>query len=343
MRYDRALHAGFESLLASGGVLRPLVEYCRTPWRNYDLVPDLQLREKNKVGIYLGLTRVLELQMESKGNIKPTASDAYRMDKHGVGREYGPGSYDRLAVDILRYLEEVEVRPTFLTGEGRCQNWLSSRYGVRRKASHGELLSIDREVVIGYDNTDEKQRRWGEAIRKPALALAKTISESDPRLYGERLHERPLGNEFDLLAWEPPDTFLCVEAKRGQYTHGIYMAPLQVAAYAVAWRDSDWDRLADGVRRLVEQKRDLGLISMSDSECEMFEKSLEAPRFLPAIVIQNPNRRGLAWKRLAEVLTYIENGWPEGWGNNVLGSLRIYSVDEQNDSLLDITQECLTW
>jgi hypothetical protein len=343
MRYDRALTKDFAALLTDGGELRPLVGYCQKLWGGRNLVPDLQLRERNKVGIYLGLTRVLELQMGPDGSIKPTASDTYRIDEHGVAGRYGPEQYEQLRRDVLHYLDAVEVRETYLTGEGRCQNWLSYRYGPNHKVGQGEPLSIDREVVIGYQNQAEKKKLWDDPIRQPALGLAATISRDHPELFGKDLHLRSLGNELDLLAWEPPNTFLCVEAKCGANAHGIYMAPLQVAAYTVAWRDSDWSALKDGVKRLVQQKRDLGLVSMSDSEYRTFEDGLRTPRFVPAIVIQDPKRRSSCWKRLAEVLTHIADGWPESLGDNPLESLRIYSVDGSEDRLRDVTLECMTW
>jgi len=343
MRYDRALTKDFEALLNDGGALRPLVDVCGRPWRQFRLVPDLQLRERNKVSIYLGLTQVLELQMNPDGSIKPTASDTYQIHEHGVADRYGAKQREQLCEDVLRYLETVKVQETYLIGEGRCQNWLSYRYGPNREVGQGEPLSIDREVVIGYQDQAEKKRLWDDGIQQPALGLAATISNAHPKLYGKDLDLRSLGNELDLLAWEPPNTFLCVEAKRGANAHGIYMAPLQVAAYTVAWRDSDWPALQDGVKRLVQQKQDLGLVSMSVSEYKTFEEGLQTPRFLPVIVVQEPKRRSSCWKRLAEVLAFISDGWPASLGDNPLESLRLYTVDESEDRLRDITGEYVTW
>lgn len=345
-RYERALSEEFVDLFV--GPLLPLLLRCRTEWNHSELVPDLQLRENNKVGIYLGLTRVLELQMGTDRNIRPTAAPAYRIRESGVEKSYQPHQYGRLCADLTRYLDNVKVRDRYTRGEGRCQNWLSSRYGVGRNDDQSELLAIDREVVIGYRDTGEKTEQWEVAVRQPALELARTISAEDPKRYGVDLERRALGNELDFLVWQPPDGFFCIEVKQGYSTHGIYMAPLQVAAYTVAWTKAaqnaeTWPGLSAGINKLVEQKRQLGLVAMSDPEWSAFQASLDAPKFAPAIVVKDPNLKSSCWKKMQEVRSFVSKEWPKDWGQNPLSALRVFVGDKSETALQDVTDACKRW
>lgn len=342
MYYDRSLEPEFLSLLKEGGPLRPLVDLTEATWRSKNIRPDLQFRS-NTVSLYLGLTKVLQIRMDAKGNLHPSSAGAYGLKDHGVQPVYGLDESSDLVDDVRRFLDQVDVRDRYLSDEGYCQNWLSYRYGSTRVPGHAKPLAIDREVVIGYAHTKEKESLWEEPIRQRALKIAESISDLDAKRYGSDLHLRPLGNELDLLMWEPPATFLVTEVKGGRNAHGVYMAPVQLAAYTMVWRHFAQEQSVDGIKDLVRHKRELGLVKMDDAEWEEFTASLATPEFVPALVVQNPKRKSSCWKKLGEVIEHIDDIWSADWGPSVTDSLRVYTVDGPEGGLVDRTADYRSW
>ena len=344
MQYSRHLIPELFALLKEDGPLWLIVDLTRKKWRGKGLRPDLQFRG-DTISLYLGLTKVLQIRMDKKGNLHPWAAGAYRLQERGVQPFYAADQCSDLMRHIEGFFGRVEVSDRYLSDEGRCQNWLSYRYGSARHPGCGEPVAIDREVVIGYTDTVEKGLLWDEPIRQQARSLATSISEAHPELYGANLGRRPLGNELDLLMWTPQPTgaLLLGEVKGPKNAHGIYMAPVQVAAYAMAWRHFAQAQSLEDVKALAAQKRELGLVVMDDSEWNQFVRSLAVPSFVPALIVQDPNPRSTCWKRLGEVMGHVSTGWPKNWGMPLMDSFRIYTVDGPEGELEDHSEDCLSW
>lgn len=341
MYYERSLVPELYYLLLPGEPLHPLLGLVEQKLEKHGMQMrlDLQFRS-DMLHFYLGLTKLIQIRTDKKGFLRTEAAAVYRLHDE-VRSSYGPEKADSLRADIDRYLGRVKVNERYLSAEGRCQNWLSFRYGCERTAGTDEPLAIDREVVIGYTNTAEKNRLWEQPIRARALAMAEGLSSMSPELYGRDLHRRPLGDELDLLMWQPPDKLLVTEVKSGGNAHGIYMAPLQLAAYTAAWIRFMRAGSVAGLRALVEQKRALGLIRMDEAEWDSFEKYLAQPRIIPALVVQDPNRDSTCWERLREVAAHVSKQWPKDWGPSPMDSLRVYTVEGPEGDLEDHTDEFL--
>src|SRR5450759_3178868 len=112
MYYDRSLRPEFLSLLKEGGPLRPLLDLTRTTWQGKNIRPDLQFRgdalRSNTVSLYLGLTKVLQIRMDAKGNLQPSSAGAYGLSGHGVRPLYGSDERSGLVVDVRRLLDHVK-------------------------------------------------------------------------------------------------------------------------------------------------------------------------------------------------------------------------------------------
>jgi hypothetical protein len=344
MYYNRSLDEGFVSLLKPQGPLRKLVQLTQEKWPGKDVRPDLQLR-RDTITLYMGLTKVLDVRMDAKGRLYPSAALTYGLsdDGSGVKKVYEVDRVADFAQDIGGYLARVEVGDSHLSLEGLCQNWLSYRYGSARQTGLGEPVAIDREVVIGHANMAEKEQQWEEPVRKAAKAIVKGISEANPGLFGTKLEERALGNELDLLMWAPEDTLLVAEIKGGGNAHGIYMAPVQVAAYTMAWQRFAAAESLDSIATLVDQKRELELVNMDETEWGQFGASLSHARFVPAIVVQSPNKGSSCWQRLGDVVDYLSNNWPSSWGPCLMDSLRVYTVNGAEGALEDHSADWRTW
>ncbi|NLO26760.1 MAG: hypothetical protein GX113_01050 [Actinobacteria bacterium] len=341
MYYERSLVPELYSLLLSGERPHPLLYLVerKLEKNKIQMRLDLQFRG-DMLHFYLGLTKLIQIRIDKKGFLRTTAAAVYRLHDE-VRSSYGQEDAKRLLADIERYLGRVEVNKRYLSAEGRCQNWLSFRYGHEREAGTEEPFAIDREVVIRYRDEAEKNDLWGHPIRVRALGMAGGLSSKSPELYGRDLHLRSLGDELDMLMWQAPDRLLVTEVKGGGNAHGIYMAPVQLAAYTAAWMHFVPAGSLAGLKALVEQKRALGLIRMDDAEWDSFEKHLAQPKIVPALVVQDPNRESTCWARLREVAEHVNSEWPSDWGPSPMDSLRVYTVEEPEGDLEDHTVEFL--
>jgi hypothetical protein len=243
----------------------------------------------------------------------------------------------QVGVDLKRYLESVELPPSALAKEGRAQNWLSRRYGVGRLAAD-EWVAIDREVVIGYQDERERENIWGP-IRDWAKEVAKRLQHDSEYSgkYGVALEDKVIGQELDLLLWDPASQcFWVTEVKDGSSAKGVYLSPLQVAAYTAIWRIFARDYPADalnGISRLVDQKKRLGLIA----EGVELPEALLPGMFRPLVVVQKPNSCSTCWARLQEVMSLVQSLEDDLKCGPIIGNLPVWQLSDERLTSLDGT------
>jgi hypothetical protein len=97
--------------------------------------------------------------------------------------------------------------------EGYYQNILSRKYGIN-SLPESDFVIIDKEVVIGYKDKNEKEDNFGGKQKKYRDLLEK-ISRLDPIKFGKGLEKKAIGNELDFLAWKSDGTLLLIELKHG--------------------------------------------------------------------------------------------------------------------------------
>ena len=344
MRYSRTLPGDFEQLLLPGGPLRFVVDLVvRSAPCAIDEALDLQLREHgrkdHKVTLYRGDTAILHMRLDRLDVRGPTlklwAHHEYRKRFQGLGLSpsYAITDAEGLSAGITGYLKNVSVGSHHFNREGRCENWLSHRYGSHWQ--RGEWVAVDREVVIGYENQAEKEAEWG-----PIKTRFDEFGVGLPALMQSRFNlpvqKKTVGNELDLLLLRPSTgEFLIAEVKDGGSAAGVYRSPIQVAAYLAVWRRFIEAQPADalkGVRGLLEQKIRLGLIPKGVP----LPKRISKNALRPAIIVQNPNRRSGCWKRLTAVLQLLQEAMPGS-----LHGLGLWAVE--NDALTDITGTWRKW
>jgi hypothetical protein len=235
IRYARAPSEPLIRILQDG-LLAPL----REPRVVQGLTLDLQLRERDTVHLYCGLTRLLEARLAG-GTIRCTAAKSYTAQPCAkplmrTWRLHEAGFEAALA----GYLAAVRVGRRWTDKEGAVQAAWMGR--------HDPVVPIDREAVIG-----------GGLVSAPAVDDA--LDALKPRVRGWAQLERPgAANEVDLLGVDERGRVAVVELKHGATSADkLYYAPLQALRYAWEW-SARLERLLPQLEALVLAKQRLGML-----------------------------------------------------------------------------------
>jgi len=231
MYYNRTLGDKFSRLIEPNGELRWLFNYVK----QHDEL-DFLIGKSDKrqwISVYRGLSSIITITPNPSG-IKVDAADAY---KKLVPEVYGKKSLsDNFKSGLDKLISIVEKDEKFdryyknrkaeSWKEGFYQNELSRRYGMLG-TQDDDFVIVDKEAVIGYADTGEKNKIYGK-IREGYKKLQKSISEKDAKQYGRNIDKKSIGNELDFLALDKEGNILLIEYKHGTNTSGIYLSPLQI-------------------------------------------------------------------------------------------------------------------
>lgn len=252
--YDRRVEPELLDVLKPGGWARSLVEYGRSG----QFALDLQLRGTPKskachATLYVGLTKVLDLSWSPSNGFSISAHPTWK--QRGKWDERWDGARKRrFSADDWRGVEDyveraiIAVGPKYLK-EGAVQSALS---GFRTQ----DQTVVDREVVVGFSSTSEKQR-ISSAVARPLLNALRL--DRAPAWW--KTAPTSLGGECDGLALDRDGSLMAIEVKPRRATGGITWSAVQVRHYATllarwARECSDASMIIDG---MVAQRVELGL------------------------------------------------------------------------------------
>ena len=300
-RYKRSLDEKYEDLLKSTGKLNFLINGYETWIPGDHNAFDIHLREKNKIMIYHGGTRLITISMASD-SVKLSADKAY--SKVGASyntlmREWPINELVEKQNDYKKYLTEaVKIahnRYYASTKEGWWSNRLSLHFGKNWNLNK-EWLIIEREAVLGFDESNEKTKFY-EIMKAKYGSIQLKFRKDDAKKWGKEDLIKSVGDELDFLAIGPDKQLLCIELKYGSNTSGIYWGPLQVSVYKDAFH-AVASSISDDIKHLVKQKICLGLLPA------------EATKWLPdgkfeevnaIVAIAGFNNKSSSWQKMSEV------------------------------------------
>lgn len=302
MRYSRSLSPEFVSLLSR----EPLSHLLGLPVLcdfNDNFATDLQLREGDRLMFYHGTTALLAIQFNhSTNHLRYSASEAYS----------GATGFRELMQNWLEsnWSLSVDLIPEYLSSaisfakngdyrnqtEGYWQNRLCLAFGSQWCPGMDWLI-IDREAVVGFANSSEKQELLSP-IKRKYQSVRDQLQEQDPLKWGKP-SSKGFGDECDFLALGPAGELLCIELKHGSDTSRIYWGCLQVAVYRELFERA-LDQITEEIKSLVRQKIQLGLLPSQAAE------RLPEGRFRtvqPILAIVEPNYQPDCWERFQELMT----------------------------------------
>ena len=335
MYYDRKLSESFASLLEKNGKLRWLFEYVK---RNDEL--DFLIGRNNYkewISVYRGLSRIVSINpYKNSDYLKLRAAQAYEnIDKTKNLDLYGKHKPTKifskqLNVIINKIKEDEKFRRYFNNKkEGYFQNILSRQYGICGKVDDPFVI-VDKECVIGYQDTDEKDKEYGK-FHQEYKNLQEKISKIDSKRFGKDLQKKPIGNEVDFLAVDSKGAIMLIEYKHGTNTSGIYLSPLQIGMYYdlfSEFRNRDKIGFDNTIISMLKQKQEIGLVNTGWKIPEKLEG------ILPVLIISEYNDKSRAKFNFKDVLNIVRE---EKADPNFLNGLKVF------DYTLDKGLELLSW
>lgn len=294
MRYDRAIPENFLALLRSGGVLNRLM----APGSIGGLPLDAQLRG-DRVTIYAGLTRIAEFRWQRGKRLKVSAAATYASQMPSFFRDYAAAELGQVADRWEQFRASVAVAKSLVENEGALQARLVERYG-RNYVKGDPWCLVDRESVLQHPTGSVDKARFEGEITNAFEDVLRAIKEDRTIEVGKNA-DKAFGDELDLLGvTEEQDLVVCEVKDGANSVSGLYMAPVQVAAYHERWtRVPDAKRIAGDVNALIDQKVAIGLLPPT------------APRLRPefavnaVVVSSEPPAGSSAWSIYASVCQHL--------------------------------------
>lgn len=322
MYYDRTLTESFADLLKIGGGLRWLFEYVK----NNEELDFLIGKNKSKewISVYRGLTRIFTIHPKGNATIYVDGDIKYKKllpDLFGI-RSNTQSFQQEIELLIDRITADSQFDRYYKNKkEGYYQSILSRKFGICGNPMD-EFVILDKEVVIGYENEDEKENLFG-VIQLKYKQLQCAISKIDPIEYGSDLSEKAIGNELDFLALDREGNLLLIEYKHGTNTSGIYLSPLQIGLYFDVfnkYRDLTNQKLESTLFKMLEQKQRIGLVNKD------WIRPVSIKAIIPVLIISECNYRSCAKDKFSKILNICRNNF----GLNYLNDLRTYNYTVQN-------------
>jgi len=307
MYYDRTLEK-LACLIKKRGALRWLFDYVKN---NEEL--DFLIGKNNQkewISVYRGLSRILTIApCREQGKIKIDAADAYKRLSSNIKIDiYGKKEASDLTCNQLDALvESVRNDTKFIRyyqnrKEGYYQNILSRRYGIWG-APKDEFVIIDKEAVIGYENEEEKKKKYGP-FHSQYKKLLSTVSAKNPKRFGSNLGKKPIGNEVDFSAIDKEGVLLIIEYKHGTNTSGIYLSPLQIGMYYdlfLDYRSKNKAGFDAAIISMLKQKQKIGLINPA------WKMPKRIKGIIPTLIISEQNCKSVAERNFKDVLEIVQS------------------------------------
>lgn len=276
---------------------------------------------KQWISVYRGLSRILTIKPVYKkpSKIKIDAANAYKeLAPNIYGAKDLPYNFKDELDKLISIVEENEKFDRYYKNkkEGFYQNELSRRYGMFG-LEDDEFVIVDKEAVIGYTDTAEKDKVYGK-VQEGYKELQTAISDWNAKEYGQKLDEKSIGNELDFLALDKEGNILLIEYKHGTNTSGIYLSPLQIGMYYELFNGFPKEELHDSVNAMLKQKQEMGLINPN-------WKIPKIKGIIPVLIISDYNDKSSSKDKYHNILEFVR----EKKSNEFLSKIRTYNYTTQ--------------
>lgn len=248
--------------------------------------------------VYMGTTRLLVITIDAnRKKLTFSAAQSYSDPFLGTYNISEPPIRE-ITEYLKRAIQKVNSRYFENTKEGYYQNLICYEYGEKAK-SESPFIVIDRECVIGYDDTKAKNK-YLKPISDKYLRLIAKVKQNDPEIYGTAKLKN-LGNELDLLAIDRAGNLCCIELKHGSNTSGIYWGPFQLAVYKEIFNKQSAQPIFQDIQALISQKVALGLLPQNAGLILNGRTNFKAIR--PILGIGAPNENSACWARMDHLIS----------------------------------------
>ena len=209
--------------------------------------------------VYRGTGRMLKISASGKVSAHPE----YRKRCEDFYNHPTPELFEVLLSRINddpkfdRYYADAKLS---IKREGYYQNLISRRYSFFTKPED-EFLIIDKELVIGFADTDAEEE-WNKPIKdelEQCLSIArKELSDTSlPTAIKTKF------GEFDFLGLTWNGDIVIMELKEAD-PQKTYMSPIQIGYYNRQFKKllDEIPDLYEGIKKMVQQKIDMGILEL---------------------------------------------------------------------------------
>lgn len=239
--YDRSPSQRLQDLLSPGGFLAPLIELQECGLSGH--FHDVHFRANDEVHVYRGLTRLITVRKTLSNEVRMTAHPTYQTQAcaQGLLRLWHIDELG-LSEELLHYLSNVEVAPSFVGSEGRVQEQWSQ---VTRP-----WTPFDREGVLGGVHQMGREFPQVQVASKRLYELSRSNGWASPN---------STGAEVDQLAVDPEGRLVLLELKDASKRNAeIYYAPFQLLHYVWEWH-SALEAVGNGLQAVIDSRVAVGL------------------------------------------------------------------------------------
>ncbi|MBZ0274398.1 hypothetical protein K8I61_20365 [bacterium] len=289
--YNRHLsNPAFEYLLSSDGadllklLLSPGVKTTNAGIR----VPiDVQFRRGDFIQLYAGTACVLRLQWNGTTfqSIPKSVHNFIRLRENTVTAIVENWEHHRDSVEINE--------PRFLLNESTWQAALAFRFG--RNFKKGDPFCVIDAQMRMETLADSREL---EIVQESYRPIRQSLCELPVIRLPKEFASGSFWDQIDILGINGDGKIIVVEIKVGTSARGVYSGPIQAGGYTELLTEFKGDLVA-GVRPLIEQKKQLGLLPASAPD---FNPSGDF-EIAPILAVGEPNWRSSMWKTLGIVLS----------------------------------------
>lgn len=311
MYYDRVISENLAKTLAKDGTLSWLLDYVKKH-EDLDILIG-KIKNKEWISVYRGLTKIVTIiPLKAPSIVSVQTADTYKNISPTLSGEKRSADIKQKDIEAIRaFLDKKEKSDRYYGNkkEGFYQNAISREFGIFSKVD-SEFVILDKEVVVGYENKNEKNSKF-TSLQEEYKKLQRIISDYDAHRYGQNLVKKFIGNELDFLAMNKNGDILLIELKHGSNTSGIYLSPLQIGLYFQIFNALPQADLQGVLTQMLEQKKKLGLIN-PDWKIEKL-----SGKIIPVLIVADPNSRSTAHEKYVEILQFCRRQKGEEFLQNI--------------------------
>lgn len=236
--------------------------------------------------VYRGTGRVLSISQDRT----LSAADAYKnlVPEFYSENNLTPDNFNKLLTKIsdCEKLGRYYINNKGVKKEGYYQGLIGRRYTFDNLGKDDdEFIIIDKEFVIGFNHKEDKLN-WNGSIENE---ISELINRVRIECCDEPLPQKIASSygEFDFLGLNWEGDIIIMELKQDDSVK-TYLSPLQIAYYNKQLnklKDDLKDELYQNIRKMIEQKRNLGLLNLPKALPEKF-----SGRILNYLIVGEDNR-----------------------------------------------------
>jgi len=321
IRYDRKLDEKHLVHFKEGGLLNFLVAEPIVPDQKkyFGLTEfDVQIREKNNVAVYCGLTKILNINFYQSGNVPfifNADSDTYK--KQSCFPKIEDYTNQKLIQNSVNdYFKQVVVGDNWWKKEGIVQTQYLS-ICARKWNDNVPAAIFDKEVVFSYLN-DAIKKDYTEKHKEQVNSIKQKLAKSIGRNWKEIKDTK--SDELDLMGISSKgDELFLIEAKADNASaEQIYYSPFQLLYYVLQLKEAlgDNSTIIENINEFINQKKAITLLPAD------FPQLTEVKKIIPVLAVKKKLWSDEVQNRLMSTIRFIKP-----YSKNSMSNFEIWEIE----------------